>query len=620
MAAVAVGEGSSRSALRRESTAEAVEDGPQRDGENGKDVKRKGKSIISKKLRFADPVEPEEENKKEENKKAEVKERSQQNEERKSEDASSASSSEKLQNQIPVNPSASRTHRLQLSLRRLVSWQSVGGRSGGAKGGPLPLPTDRGGSPPTFVQKPTVRWPGSRGAQSIAAADLGSTVALWISYYQRSSASLALYHPHDRTIEEDLSLEAEPDAVFGVTFTAGELRPGLGGALLFGGRTADQDVLNDCWFYRTQTGQWTRINFKGNPPSPRCNHAAAYSPKTRNFFFSGGQGTEGEALQGTYQLADGKWKELTVKEEAPARTHHTLSVVLKEGFEEHLLSFGGLVWGSESNDLWSLSLDFNSTGWQPITDAAGVPPSPRRGYVVYVLYTELRKHSAISSGSRMFIFGGIGRHWLGWEVPYFDITLFDSDVNSWFEVVLMSPLVTPRSYGFAVAAGNPKTSIHLFAAGSSSDGDGAVFSVGAVCSTLDICMYAQGIRDAKVVCGDSREKIEGLRDAVRSTMEDSKNREESLHELITTTESLTSKFESLLQRIVEAQADVSAMLQSVQAFAAKMEETTSTTASKEAAAQRKIDEMEAKVHDVERKLRKLERLMTREEETEDKSE
>ncbi|KAL8443280.1 hypothetical protein Emag_005954 [Eimeria magna] len=493
MAAVAVA-GGTRSALRREATGEAVQEEVQKASEEGKKPKKKGKPVINKKLRFADSVEPADGSKQED------KEQAEQNAERKAEDTSSAPSTEKTETQRPVDPAAARARRLQLSLKRLFSWHSAGGRNGGARGGPL-LPTDRGGSPPTFVQKPTVRWPGCKGARSITAADLGSTVALWIVYSPHASASLALYHPHNRTIEEDLSLEAEPDAVVGVTFTAGELRQGLAGALLFGGKTATGEILNDSWFYRTQTSQWTRINFKGKPPSARCHHAAAYSATTRSFFISGGQGVDGEALQGTYELTD-------------------------------------------------------------------------------------------------------------------DINMFDAEVSSWFEVLLMSPLATPQTYGFAAATGNPNTSIHIFAVGYSSEGDGAVFSVGAVCSTLDICMFAQGIRDTKVVCEDSRGQVEGLRGAVSSAMEESRDREESLQALVTTTDSLTLKFKSLLQRIVEAQAEASATLQSVQAFATKARETASTTATKEAAAQRKIAEMEAKMKEFYRKLKKFERLMTMEKEDE----
>ncbi|KAL8275450.1 hypothetical protein Esti_000662 [Eimeria stiedai] len=594
--ASAVVERESTGALRREATGEAVQENPQKADEQGKDTKKEGKPIIDKKLRFEDSVEL-----KEGNEKKKVKGKAEQNEEREAEDTSSASSGEKTQTQKPVDPAAASARRLQLSLRRLVSWQLPGGRSGGARGGPLHR-ADRGGSPPTFVQKLTVKWPGCKGAQSITAADLGSAVALWIVYSPQSSASLALYHPHKRTIEEDLPLEAEPDAVVGVTFTAGELRERFEGALLFGGKTASSEVLNDSWFYRTRTRQWTHVNFKGKTPPARCHHAAAYSATARSFFISGGLGTDGEALQGTYQLADGKWKELTVKEEAPARTHHSLSVVSTEGSKEHLLAFGGFLWGSESNDLWSLSLESKTKRWLHITDAAGSPPPPRRG------------HSAIASGSRCFIYGGTRRHWLAWEVSFFDINLFDFDVTSWFEVLLMSPLATPQSYGFAVAAGNPNTSIHIFAAGSGRESDGAAFSVGAVCSTLDICMFAQGIRDTRVVCGDSRKQVEGLRHAVRSAKEDSGNQEERLHALATTADSLALKFEALLQRVVEAHEEAATTLQSVQAFSTKVKETASTVATKEAAAQRKIDEMEAKMNELNRKLKKLERLMTMEKE------
>ncbi|KAL8444712.1 hypothetical protein Emed_006119 [Eimeria media] len=464
MAAAAVA-GGTRSALRREATGGAAEEEPQKSGEDGKDSKKKGKPAVNKKLRFADFVEHAAGSKQEGKEEAEL------SEEEKDADTSSSSSSEKPQTHTPVvDRAAAHAHRLQLSLRRLLSWHSAGGRNGGARGGPL-LPTDRGGSPPSFVQKPTVRWPGCKGAKSIIAADLGATVALWIVHSTQANASLALYHPHNRTIDDDLSLDSFPDSVVGVTFTAGELRQGLGGALLFGGKTATGEVLNDSWFYRTQTNQFTRINFKGEPPSARCHHAAAYAATTRSFFISGGQGTEGEALQGTYQLSNGEWKELSVKEETPARTHHSLSVILTEETKEHLFMFGGLLSGSESNDLWSLSLQSKTKRWRQITDAAGTPPSPRHG------------HSAIASGSRLFIFGGTGRHWLGWEVPFFDIHIFDADVNSWFEVLLMSPLATPQNYAFAAAAGNPNTSIHMFAvAGSGSDVDGAHFRHLHVCS------------------------------------------------------------------------------------------------------------------------------------------
>lgn len=117
---------------------------------------------------------------------------------------------------------------------------------------------------------------------------------------------MALFVFFFRRFEEELELEVVPDAVSGVTLTAGELREGLRGALLFGGATESGKHLNDSWFYRGEPGVWIKLKCKGKIPAQRHNHAAGFCSKTRAFFISGGSGGDSKPLQGVYQLQAGE--------------------------------------------------------------------------------------------------------------------------------------------------------------------------------------------------------------------------------------------------------------------------------------------------------------------------
>lgn len=115
---------------------------------------------------------------------------------------------------------------------------------------------------------------------------------------------VALIPCHYR-LEEELDLDVEPDAVAGITLTTGEVQKGEVGALLFGGRTDLGTLLNESWFYNPLSSKWIKLKCGGKVPEKRCNHAAAFSSRTRSFYISGGEGTDGKALEGIYQLVGG---------------------------------------------------------------------------------------------------------------------------------------------------------------------------------------------------------------------------------------------------------------------------------------------------------------------------
>ncbi|KAL8438875.1 hypothetical protein Efla_005355 [Eimeria flavescens] len=540
-----------------------------------KPLPQKAPAGKTKKLRFSDSVESSGEGE------AEVEEEAQQAGGRAHEDSDKAGGDKPLGRKL-VDAAAARAQALQASLKNLTFWHAT--KSSAAAKEAAPAPTDRGSSPPTFVQKLTATWAGSKDISSFTVADLGLKVAIWATRASPDSeASLFLYDPQTKTLNEQRDLEVKPDAGAGATLTAGEIRPGVAGALLFGGKAEESQTLSsDSWFYSTQSGEWARINFGGKPPEPRRDHAAAYCEPLHSFFIFGGEAEDGKALADTFQLLEGKWTELTVRAEAPARSHHTLSAVSHSEVGEHLVSFGGLLKGCDSNDLWSLPVEDKGRRWSEVTDAAGIPPTPRHG------------HSAVSAGPRCFIFGGLGRHWMGWEVTFFDINVFDLEANSWFEVLMLSPLASTQTHGYAVAAGNPNSQFHIFATGADSQSGGAVYSVGAVCSTLDISTFSQGIQDAEVVSGDNRDQLRSLQNEAAEVQTELSKGEEGLRMLTAKADELAASLSSLLQRIESAHADVSRQLKEVGEYESKANAAATTAANRESEARTKLEELDEK--------------------------
>ncbi|CDI84714.1 Kelch motif family protein, related [Eimeria praecox] len=469
--------------------------------------------------------------------------------------------------------------RVQFSLDRLSLWEQKEGKEGNQGRGNLESQSS-GSSPPDFIVTITASWPGCQLLCSFIAADLGPKVALWSVESPNDPATFLVYDPKRKKLEEEKGTGEEPEAALGVTLTPASIK-GVRGALLFGGRSHVGEIINDCLFYNPANRKWTKVKCQGEKPAARCFHAAAFSTKTETLYIFGGQGEDGTTLAGTCKLVNGKeWIEMENEDAPPPRTHHSLSVIEGPTTGENLLLFGGLVDGADTNDLWALPLGSKKPTWYSIREASGTPPAARHG------------HSATVAGPRCFIFGGIGRHWLGWDVPYFDMNAYDIEASSWFSISLLSPLADLPSHGLAVATGDPSTMLHVFAAGDKSWNEGAIYRLAAVCSTLDISFAAQGLRHAKVVSADNRKRKEDMQAAVDEVRALVREGENSCSFMSSKAEELAERWESLIRAIGDTHSDVLAKLEVAQQLEENATAVASEVMAREAAVTAKCEELQ----------------------------
>ena len=148
--------------------------------------------------------------------------------------------------------------------------------------------------------------------------------------------------------------------------------------ILFGGSIGSSDaVLNDVWVLKDANGvgtpEWEQIFPNGPSPSPRSNPAGAFDGTTNRFVLFGGRQANDEVVNDVWVLTganglDGtpEWVELTPSGTPPApRWGH--AGVYDEG-ARRLVIFGGTSAGFDedlnfvANDLWMLTDADGSTG------------------------------------------------------------------------------------------------------------------------------------------------------------------------------------------------------------------------------------------------------------------
>lgn len=105
-------------------------------------------------------------------------------------------------------------------------------------------------------------------------------------------------------LEEEKGSGEQPQAALGVSLTPARIRD-IRGVFVFGGRSHEGEIVDDCFFYNAASRKWSKVKCQGEKPPKRCFHAAAFSAKTQSLYVFGGQGEDGKALAGTWKLAGG---------------------------------------------------------------------------------------------------------------------------------------------------------------------------------------------------------------------------------------------------------------------------------------------------------------------------
>jgi hypothetical protein len=173
--------------------------------------------------------------------------------------------------------------------------------------------------------------------------------------------------------------------------------------IVFGGRSAGEELLNDCWAWPLDgsTG-WVRLDPKGEAPKARFGHTAIYDERQDRIIVFGGNedrnpGTS-PPLNDLWSLdlsGLGSWHELhPAGVQPPGRMWHA---AVFDSRRDRMVLFGGLSpsqW--DTADLWTLSLD-GEPAWTQI-EAQGAWPDPRSEASVTV----------DEEADQMLLFGGGG--------------------------------------------------------------------------------------------------------------------------------------------------------------------------------------------------------------------
>jgi N-acetylneuraminic acid mutarotase len=159
--------------------------------------------------------------------------------------------------------------------------------------------------------------------------------------------------------------------------------------VLFGGRTATGDVLNDTWSYDLATNTWTDLS-PVVAPYQRSDFDMAYDSRADRVVLFGGR-TPTEFFNDTwsYDLATNTWTDLNPVVAPSARIEPNMAY---DAAADRIVLFGGMGTMSVLNDTWSYDLATNT--WTNLSPS--VSPLARFGFgMVYD-----------SAADRTIIFGG----------------------------------------------------------------------------------------------------------------------------------------------------------------------------------------------------------------------
>ena len=175
---------------------------------------------------------------------------------------------------------------------------------------------------------------------------------------------------------------------------------GFGFQVLFGGRKADNQALNDVWMLERDDEnelaadsryRWTRRTIVGESPALRSDHSAIVSPYLGWMVIFGGLGNDSLPRSDVHVLSKGtsyEWDQVTPAGTGPtARFGHSAvynsMAITGDGQVRRMIVVGGASAPNQPADasmkVWALRLDVDPPAWSELTAASGSegPPAPR---------------------------------------------------------------------------------------------------------------------------------------------------------------------------------------------------------------------------------------------------
>ncbi len=205
---------------------------------------------------------------------------------------------------------------------------------------------------------------------------------------------------------------------------------GSGQYLFFGGQNNTGDTFNDTWIYNRNTNVWARQNF-AIEPSSRAYFSMSYVQSTNKVYLFGG--VSGPQLFGdfwVYDVTNGSWSYIISASTPSARYAHGMCY---DSNSNVLIVFGGRsnTVGGKTSDLWVYS--FGLANWSNIPQPSVERPSPVSDFVFEYM----------SSIDKCILFGGSSSIY-----EYFTY-LYSYENNEWLTADYpVNPSARDKSAGF----------------------------------------------------------------------------------------------------------------------------------------------------------------------------
>ena len=222
--------------------------------------------------------------------------------------------------------------------------------------------------------------------------------------------------------------------------------------VLFGGKTDQDEVLNETWFYFPETHVWKQLMESKLSPPTREDHVLIFDPVRNAIIMHGGE--DGDTSNDIWELdlATLQWHIKSDTSSPPMENHE--AVYARSHFGAYF--FGGRNKVKKSmNDLWFLNLDPNSDAyytWKKIESEGSKIPDSREDFSM--MFDEVE--------NRLLIFGGWNR--IAKEFTT-DTWEFRFDKNKWREIKHKSKAFYPPHRRHAGSAFDEKNRIWIIFGG-----------------------------------------------------------------------------------------------------------------------------------------------------------
>jgi hypothetical protein len=193
---------------------------------------------------------------------------------------------------------------------------------------------------------------------------------------------------------------------------------------VFGGRSTrvgkeERDVrtrqcFNDVYSFNLANCTWTKLNPRGEAPTPRCGQTMILD-ENRLYVFGGlTSDTKYQADIFELNLASMRWTRLECSGDLPAGRERHSAVLSQKDNHKQMIIYGGWVHGGASNQCYSL--DMSTFKWSKLptpTIQSSHQPEGLNTARIGDVDTRRYGHSAhlVNEGKQMLIFGGKNQYW-----------------------------------------------------------------------------------------------------------------------------------------------------------------------------------------------------------------